>query len=561
VAPDDEKPSADVLAPADAPVAVEASAEPANAKPVVPKAEPAVAKAEPAVEAKAEPAVEAKAEPAVEAKTEPAVEARAEPAVAAVAPSAARAVDANTELGVVIELCGRTDVGLVREHNEDSFLVIRLDDSVRDLPVLRKHPLGERGTLLLVCDGMGGAAAGEVASNMAVESIAATMLGNVTPPAPDGVVDDAKAHLARKLRYAAKDANLQIFREARQNLARAGMGTTMTAVLLTREHAIIAQVGDSRAYVWRQGAFTQVTRDQSLVNQLLETGHITPEQAKFFEHSNVILQALGVQEDVEVQLSKVELRRGDRFVVCSDGLVGVVSDEEIGAVLGAVDDPEEAARMLVELANSAGGPDNISVIVARVEGELPEAGVDEVLSYQLWKIEPDPPPPSPSMDENTQPAIAQPAPPPPPVERLRPASELISSAVVVGLVLGSVVTGAAIYKRAVPCRVETKLPGLAVVADGRDSGARTIDGAVELRLRPGRHTLSLRGQGAPDSPLEIDVAAGVVCGLTFAPPPRPTASPAPAAPAVQPVDAGASDASPYPNPPDDAPDPAPEKKR
>ena len=112
------------------------------------------------------------------------------------------------------------------------------------------------------------------------------------------------------------------------------MGTTMTAVHLWRDAALIAQVGDSRAYVWRQGAFTQVTRDQSLVNQLLETGQITAEQAKFFEHSNVILQALGVQEEVEVQLSKVELRRGDRLMLCSDGLVGVVSDEEIGAVVG-----------------------------------------------------------------------------------------------------------------------------------------------------------------------------------------------------------------------------------
>src|SRR5205814_8313138 len=110
------------------------------------------------------------------------------------------------------------------------------------------------------------------------------------------------------------------------------------------------------AYLWRQGAFTQVTRDQSLVNQLLETGQITPEQAKFFEHSNVILQALGVQEEVEVQLSRVELRRGDRMMLCSDGLVGVVTDEEIGAVMASVDDPADTARILIELANGAGAP-------------------------------------------------------------------------------------------------------------------------------------------------------------------------------------------------------------
>ena len=208
-----------------------------------------------------------------------------------------------------MRLHGRTDVGLIREHNEDSFVIVRLDDGAREPEKLAAHTLGPRGTCCVVCDGMGGAAAGEVASGMAIESLAATMLDEHMVDAPDGVVDDERQHLARKLRGAARDANAKIFTEARENLARSGMGTTMTAVHLWRDSALIAQVGDSRAYVWRQGAFTQVTRDQSLVNQLLETGQITVEQAKFFEHSNVILQALGVQEEVEVQLSKVELRK------------------------------------------------------------------------------------------------------------------------------------------------------------------------------------------------------------------------------------------------------------
>jgi PPM family protein phosphatase len=438
--------------------------------------------------------------------------------------------------GIHVELVGRTDVGLVREHNEDSYLVVRLDDSVRDPETLRRHTLGERGTLLVVCDGMGGAAAGEVASNMAVESLATTMLahGN-SPSAPTGTTDDGRTGLARKLRMASKDANTEIFREARNNLSRSGMGTTMTAVLLQGRHAVIAQVGDSRAYVWRDGRFTQVTRDQSLVNQLLETGHITPEQAKFFEHSNVILQALGVQEEVEVQLSQVELRRGDRFLVCSDGLVGVVTDEEIGAVMGACEDPDECCRILIEMANGAGGPDNISVIVAKVDGEtLPPPTAADALEYQLWRIDPDQPPEPSPEDPPTRPVLPSLHTGAPtgyrPNPSRNPTIELVSMAVVFGLVLGSVLTGAVIYRNGVTCQVEAKQPGLAVLADGRDTGVRTPpagEGTVRLRLKPGHHTLSLRGQGAPEGTREVDVSRGAACELSFAPP---AASPAAAAP-------------------------------
>jgi protein phosphatase len=418
-----------------------------------------------------------------------------------------------------LELFGRTEVGQVREHNEDSFLVLRLDDASRNVAELKHHELGARGTLLVVCDGMGGAAAGEVASSMAVESIAVTMLSDEVAPPPPGLVDDQKTALARKLRQAAREANLQIFREARDNATRSGMGTTMTAAIIRDRHALVAQVGDSRCYVWRQGNFTQVTRDQSLVNQLLESGHITPEQAKFFEHSNVILQALGVQEEVEVQLSQVELRRGDRLMLCSDGLVGVVTDEEIGAVLGAVDDPEEASRALCDMANAAGGPDNITCIVARVEGEaVPEPSAEELIHYQLWKIEPDPPAPD-SFDEPTvdtrAPHLDEADTDPAPRGR-RSTTELVSMAVVVGLVIGSVATGAAIYRQAVPCRLAAATAGLAVLADGRDSGARTVEGTIQLRLRPGHHTLALRGPGAPAEVHEVEVTQGGECTLGFA---------------------------------------------
>ncbi|HEY2749360.1 MAG TPA: PP2C family serine/threonine-protein phosphatase, partial [Polyangia bacterium] len=396
--------------------------------------------------------------------------------------------------------------------------------------------LGEKGALFLVCDGMGGAAAGEVASGMAIESLALTMLDAHMVDAPEGVVDDERQHLARKLRGAAREANAKIFKEARENLARSGMGTTMTAVQLWRDSALIAQVGDSRAYVWRQGAFTQVTRDQSLVNQLLETGQITVEQAKFFEHSNVILQALGVQEDVEVQLSKVELRKGDRLMMCSDGLVGVVSDEEISAVMGSIDDPAEAARILIEMANGAGGPDNITVIVAHFDGDLlPEATAEDALSFAHWRIDPDLPPAptgTETFDGFGPPATSQPT----TEHRVvashqasthaarRPTMELMSMAVVVGLVLGSIVTGAALYRHGVRCRVAARTAGLAVISDGRDTGARTGEGVIELRLPAGRHTLSLRTQGSPlpvVADREVLAEPGQTCEVSFLEPAAP----------------------------------------
>ncbi len=437
---------------------------------------------------------------------------------------------------VAVRLCGRTDVGLIREHNEDSYVIVRLDDGSREPEALATHTLGPRGTLLVVCDGMGGAAAGEVASGMAIESLAVTMLDTHMVDAPEGVVDDERQHLARKLRGAARDANARIFREARENLARAGMGTTMTAVHLWADSALIAQVGDSRAYVWRQGAFTQVTRDQSLVNQLLETGQITVEQAKFFEHSNVILQALGVQEEVEVQLSKVELKKGDRLMMCSDGLVGVVSDEEISAVVGSIDDPAEASRILIEMANGAGGPDNITVIVAHVDGEaLSEATTEDALTFAHWRIDPEPPPAA--LDKDSYDGFAPSTATQPTTEHRvvashqasthaarRPTMELMSMAVVVGLILGSIVTGVALYRHGVSCRVAARTAGLAVMSDGHDTGARTGEGTIELRLPAGRHTLSLRAQGSAMPVVadrDVEVEAGQTCEVSFTEPAAP----------------------------------------
>ncbi len=420
--------------------------------------------------------------------------------------------------GVAVHLVGTTDVGLIREHNEDNFICVRLKDDERAPQALLHHAIADEGTLLVVCDGMGGAAAGEVASTMAVATLPEVMRSDSTAAAPTGTVDDEWAALARKLRYATEEANRRIFVEQQQNLARAGMGTTMTAALLRGTKAIIAQVGDSRCYVQRKGVLTQVTRDQSLVNQLLETGQITAEQAKYFEHSNVILQALGVQEDVEVQLSRVDLRRGDRMVLCSDGLVGVVSDEEIAAVLGSVNEPGEAARILIELANSGGGPDNITVVVAYFAGtDLPEPAPDDLIHYETWRIDPVPDPPPPAA------VVTMEADEPPPIDRtsqphpaLR-AVEILSMAVIAGLVAGAIAVGTTLYDKAETCQVHATRAGLTIVVDGRDSGVRTTEGNVALRLPPGHHRVGVTKAlaGEADGARDVSVVVGEACAMSF----------------------------------------------
>ncbi|HVZ75096.1 MAG TPA: Stp1/IreP family PP2C-type Ser/Thr phosphatase [Polyangia bacterium] len=261
-----------------------------------------------------------------------------------------------------IEIFGKTDVGLIREHNEDNFLVADVTAGVRtnDGKTKLKVPVGEKGALLLVCDGMGGAAAGEVASQMAVDSIYDQLM-SAEPRERDA--------FARLVRRAVERANERIFIQSRDNQSERGMGTTCTVAALVDSTLVVGQIGDSRCYILREGRLAQVTKDQSLAWQLIEAGAMTPEEAKAFEHANIILQALGVQERVEVVLSQVSLRKGDVALLCSDGLHGPVSDEELLAILVAEPDLEKAASMLIQKALDRDGPDNITVVLARFDGD------------------------------------------------------------------------------------------------------------------------------------------------------------------------------------------------
>jgi serine/threonine protein phosphatase PrpC len=274
-----------------------------------------------------------------------------------------------------ISAFGKTDVGLIREHNEDNLLIADVSKSVRkgNVSEALSIPLGPKGALFLVCDGMGGAAAGEVASQMAVEVIAGT-LEEAAPMERDP--------FARRLRHAIEEANDRIFSQSRDNQNERGMGTTCTAVGLVDGTMVIGQIGDSRCYVMRGGRLAQVTKDQSLAWQLMEAGAMTAEEAKGFEHANIILQALGVQERVEVVMSQVELRRGDLVLVSSDGLHGPVSDEEILQILQEERDLKRACDRLIARALEREGPDNVTVVVARFDGPgLPDPKPEELVEF------------------------------------------------------------------------------------------------------------------------------------------------------------------------------------
>jgi len=283
-----------------------------------------------------------------------------------------------------VKLCARTDVGQIREHNEDNFLVADLTRRAKgSFDSARFVAVGHQGSVFAVCDGMGGAAAGEVASQLAVDILYDRMI--------EGLDDShvlTRDELARRLVRAIEAAGLRIFQEAKADRTRRGMGTTVTAAALVDGHLFFAQVGDSRGYVLREGQLVQLTRDQSLVNQLIEAGQLTEEEAETFEHNNIILQALGTADTVQVDLTYCELRRGDTVLLCSDGLSGMVRFDEIREVLKAAPEPVEACRILIERANQAGGHDNVTVIVGQFDGDgIPAAGADvEPLKYRKYAL-------------------------------------------------------------------------------------------------------------------------------------------------------------------------------
>jgi protein phosphatase len=283
-----------------------------------------------------------------------------------------------------VSVFGKTDLGRTRDHNEDTFLVADLSAPAANLkPEVREHDLGSRGTLCVVADGMGGAAAGELASAMASEVISTHM--STMWPKDDEV---SAERFAYRMREALELANQRIHSHAREHPDVRGMGTTATVVGILGQHLYLAQVGDSRAYLIRRGETTQLTKDQSLMQRLVDAGELTEQEAEHSERKNIILQALGPEPRVAVDLTFQELRRNDTLVLCSDGLSGQVAPEELAEVIQATPDPAQACAKLIDLANARGGPDNITVVIARVGGEgLPEPDDESAAGRRVFELE------------------------------------------------------------------------------------------------------------------------------------------------------------------------------
>jgi serine/threonine protein phosphatase PrpC len=265
-----------------------------------------------------------------------------------------------------VAVAGASDVGTVREHNEDHLLVGDLDGrELIDTKDVWTHA-SERGPLLVVCDGMGGVEGGEVASELAAQVLWREM--KKTPATKDAEV------FARLLRRATRVANHEVHAMSKREPGLKGMGTTVSAAAVVSDRLVIATVGDSRAYVLRAGMLVQVTRDQSLSSALLAAGHSENEAANA---GSAILQALGVGPDVEPSLSIIELRRGDRVLLCSDGLHGLVGDPALALLMSAPHSVRESASLLITAARAAGGLDNITAIVADIGGDRLSPPLDE----------------------------------------------------------------------------------------------------------------------------------------------------------------------------------------
>lgn len=275
------------------------------------------------------------------------------------------------EPNIKILLHAQTNIGMVRHGNEDNFLVVDLgtaetwtaENAEAPPGNLTDFKQGHYGTVIAVSDGMGGALAGEVASQMAASAVRDRMLQFQAVPS------FAQYPFHERLRLCIEQANLLINVESQNNVEYTGMGATFTAAGLEGDIAYFAQVGDSRCYMIRQGKISQVTKDQSLVSQLVEAGHITEEEAESHTYKNVILQALGAQPRVNVIVDRIRLRKNDMLLLCSDGLSGKMKGPEMLKIVIENPDITSATNALIKLANERGGEDNITVVIARFDGE------------------------------------------------------------------------------------------------------------------------------------------------------------------------------------------------
>jgi PPM family protein phosphatase len=250
---------------------------------------------------------------------------------------------------------------MIRSGNEDNF-------TVDDTP--------ERG-IYIVADGMGGHAAGEVASEMAVQIIQRELRP---------VVDVATEEVAKLVGATLRKANRAIHDRTLTEVDKQGMGTTASVLLISGSRYLIGQVGDSRVYLMRDGTLSQLTKDHSYVQEQVDAGFLTPEQARYHPYSNVITRCVGASPDVEPDVYRGEVRGGDLFLVASDGLTGMVDDRRLGQLLGSRAEPARKVQALISEANGRGGLDNITAIIVQVIESGPPPASDDAKTVEIRPV-------------------------------------------------------------------------------------------------------------------------------------------------------------------------------
>jgi serine/threonine protein phosphatase PrpC len=250
------------------------------------------------------------------------------------------------------EFSAATDIGLTRDNNEDS---IAFDPAVR---------------LVVVADGMGGYNAGEVASSMATNFILAEMSRWLSQAGLSASV----RHIARALQICVTNANLQIQQAASANPEFTGMGTTLILGVFVRGKLVLGHIGDSRCYLFRDGKLSQLSKDHSLLQEHIDAGLISPANAHLSLHKNFVTRALGVDADVVLETHAFSVQHDDIFIFCTDGLSDMVDTESMGAVLRTTQDTDQLADTLIRLANTNGGVDNISVLLAKAKATAGKTG-------------------------------------------------------------------------------------------------------------------------------------------------------------------------------------------
>ncbi len=248
-----------------------------------------------------------------------------------------------------IEVAGHTHVGMKRNHNEDAFLLMPEEN------------------LFCVADGMGGHSSGEIASKIAIEEISEFF--RMTAKDHDATwpykMDKTRNYDENRLATGIKLANIRIYERASTEQRFKGMGTTIVSLYFASNLAYVAHVGDSRVYFWRDGTLKQLTEDHSLLNDYLKAKKLTQEEIEAFPHKNVIVRALGMKDTVQVDVTRIDPKEGDVFLLCSDGLSGMVPDTQIQEVLRSAKELDKACTQLIDMANAAGGNDNVTCVLAR----------------------------------------------------------------------------------------------------------------------------------------------------------------------------------------------------